>query len=99
LAHNGGEIAWTKVIYVKRFFDLPVGVTSPVPTSENLADFRYFCPDGSKMRIDANTKPYTWTACPWQGYMTNGDDVNNADAIQRVSNAERIGKFQYTLNV
>lgn len=84
LAHNGGEVAWTKVIYVKRFFGLPVGVTPAVPTSENPADFRYFCPDGSKVPIDADTKPCTWAARPWQGYMTNGADFNNAEAIQRV---------------
>ncbi|XP_014488934.1 PREDICTED: transferrin [Dinoponera quadriceps] len=83
LAHNGGEVAWTKVIYVKRFFGLPVGVTPAMPTSENPADFRYFCPDGSKVPIDANTKPCTWAARPWQGYMTNGDDANNVEAIQR----------------
>lgn len=84
LAHNGGEIAWTKVIYVKRFFGLPVGVTAAIPTSENPADYRYFCPDGSKVPIDANTKPCTWAARPWQGYMTN-DGVNNVEAVQKVS--------------
>lgn len=83
LAHNGGDVAWTKVIYVKRFFGLPVGVTPAIPTSENPADFRYLCPDGSKVPIDANTKPCTWAARPWQGYMTNGDDANNVEAIQR----------------
>lgn len=81
LAHNGGEVAWTKVIYVKRFFGLPVGITPAAPTSENPADFRYFCPDGSKVPIDADTKPCTWAARPWQGYMTNGD--KNAEAVQR----------------
>ncbi|KYQ51459.1 Transferrin [Trachymyrmex zeteki] len=83
LAHNGGDVAWTKVIYVKRFFGLPVGVTPAMSTSENPADFRYFCPDGSKVPIDADTKPCTWAARPWQGYMTNGADANNAEAIQR----------------
>ncbi|XP_071625718.1 transferrin 1 [Temnothorax longispinosus] len=83
LAHNGGDVAWTKVIYVKRFFGLPVGVTPAVPTSENPSDFRYFCPDGSKVPIDAETKPCTWAARPWQGYMTNGAISNNAEAIQR----------------
>lgn len=71
LAHNGGQVAWTKVIYVKRFFGLPVGVMPAVPTTENPADYRYFCPDGSKVPIDANTKPCTWAARPWQGYMVN----------------------------
>lgn len=84
LTHNGGDVAWTKVIYVKRFFGLPVGVTPAVPTSENPADFRYLCPDGTKVPIDANTKPCTWAARPWQGYMTNGNDANNVASIQRV---------------
>ncbi|XP_029052771.2 transferrin [Osmia bicornis bicornis] len=82
LAHNGGEVAWTKVIYVKRFFGLPVGVSRAVPTTENPADFRYFCPDGSKVPIDANTKPCTWAARPWQGYMTNGA-VQDVQAVQK----------------
>ncbi|CAK9824828.1 unnamed protein product [Anthophora retusa] len=82
LAHNGGEVAWTKVIYVKRFFGLPVGVSPAVPTSENPADYRYFCPDGTKVPIDANTKPCTWAARPWQGYMTNGA-VKDVEGVQK----------------
>ncbi|XP_033343987.1 transferrin [Bombus vosnesenskii] len=82
LAHNGGEVAWTKVIYVKRFFGLPVGMTPAVPTSENPADYRYFCPDGSKVPIDANTKPCTWAARPWQGYMAN-NAVKDVEAVQK----------------
>ena len=82
LAHNGGQVAWTKVIYVKRFFGLPVGVTPAIPTAENPADYRYFCPDGSKVAIDANTKPCTWAARPWQGYMVNGA-VGDVQAVQK----------------
>ncbi|XP_031847327.1 transferrin 1 [Nomia melanderi] len=85
LAHNGGQVAWTKVIYVKRFFGLPVGVTPAVPTAENPADYRYFCPDGSKVPIDAETKPCTWAARPWQGYMTNdlATKPDNVKALQK----------------
>ncbi|XP_076630362.1 transferrin 1 [Colletes latitarsis] len=82
LAHNGGDVAWTKVIYVKRFFGLPVGVSPAVPTNENPADYRYFCPDGTKVPIDANTKPCTWAARPWQGYMANGA-VSDTRALQK----------------
>lgn len=84
LAHNGGQVAWTKVIYVKRFFGLPVGVTPAVPTKEDPSNFNYFCPDGTKVPIDATTKPCTWAARPWQGYMTNGQ-VKNVDAVQKVN--------------
>ncbi|KAF7382963.1 hypothetical protein HZH66_013365 [Vespula vulgaris] len=79
LVHNGGNVAWTKVIYVKRFFGLPVGVTPAVPTNEDPSNFRYFCPDGTKVPINADTKPCTWAARPWQGYMAN-DGVNNIEA-------------------
>ncbi|XP_012252753.2 transferrin [Athalia rosae] len=72
LAHNGGQVAWTKVIYVKRFFGLPVGSAPAVPSTEKPEDFRYFCPDGTKVAIDATTKPCTWAARPWQGYLING---------------------------
>ncbi|XP_012288841.1 transferrin isoform X2 [Orussus abietinus] len=82
LAHNGGEVAWTKVIYVKRFFGLPVGVTPAVPTNENPSEFRYFCPDGTKVPINAETKPCTWAARPWQGYMTNGG-MSDVGAVQK----------------
>lgn len=84
LARNGGDVAWTKVIYVKRFFGLPVGASPAVPTNENPADYRYFCPDGSKVAINANTKPCTWAARPWQGYMIN-DAVGDVQAVQKVS--------------
>lgn len=82
LAHNGGEVAWTKVIYVKRFFGLPVGVSPAVPTNEDPSNFRYFCPDGTKVPINADTKPCTWAARPWQGYMANGG-VGNVEAVQK----------------
>ncbi|KAG8041094.1 hypothetical protein G9C98_002082 [Cotesia typhae] len=82
LAHNGGQVAFTKVIYVKRFFGLPVGKSPAVPTNENPSDFAYFCPDGTKVPIDAHTKPCTWAARPWQGYMTNGQ-VSDITSVQK----------------
>ncbi|KZC11090.1 Transferrin, partial [Dufourea novaeangliae] len=93
LAHNGGQVAWTKVIYVKRFFGLPVGVTPAVPTAENPADFRYFCPDGSKVPIDATTKPCTWAARPWQGYMTNNIATNTGDVQALQKELTDLGKL------
>ncbi|KAL2743774.1 transferrin-like [Vespula maculifrons] len=71
-----------KIIYIKRFFGLPVGVTPAVPTNEDPSNFRYFCPDGTKVPINADTKPCTWAARPWQGYMAN-DGVNNIEAVQK----------------
>ncbi|KAF7383892.1 hypothetical protein HZH68_014649 [Vespula germanica] len=71
-----------KVIHVKRFFGLPGSVTSAVPTNEHPSNFRYFCPDGTKVPINADTKPCTWAARPWQRYMAN-DGVNNIEAVQK----------------
>uniref|UniRef100_A0A0C9RQZ4 Transferrin n=1 Tax=Fopius arisanus TaxID=64838 RepID=A0A0C9RQZ4_9HYME len=82
LSMNGGDVAWTKVIYVKRFFGLPVGRGSKTTATKDPSDYRYFCPDGTKVPIDAVTKPCTWAARPWQGYMTNGK-VKNIDGIQK----------------
>lgn len=89
LVHNGGQVAWTKVIYVKRFFGLPVGVSPAVASNEDPTNYRYFCPDGSKVPIDATTKPCTWAARPWQGYMTNGQ-VKNVNGVQKVSHVLHI---------
>ena len=88
LAENGGDVAWTKVIYVRRFFGLTTSndaaTMAPTPSKVNPADYRYLCPDGTKVAIDEKTKPCTWAARPWQGYMTNGG-VADVDAVQKVS--------------
>lgn len=81
LSQNGGDVAWTKVIYVKRFFGLPVGRAVKTTATVDPSGYRYFCPDGTKVPIDATTKPCTWAARPWQGYMTNGK-VKDVNAIQ-----------------
>ncbi|KAF7995583.1 hypothetical protein HCN44_006690 [Aphidius gifuensis] len=82
LTQNGGDIAWTKVLYVKRYFGLPIGKTTVSPSVEKASDYMYFCPDGTKVPIDATTKPCTWAARPWQGYMANGQ-VKDVDAVQK----------------
>ncbi|KAF7987141.1 hypothetical protein HCN44_001796 [Aphidius gifuensis] len=77
------DIAWTKVLYVKRYFGLPIGKTTVSPSVEKASDYMYFCPDGTKISIDATTKPCTWAARPWQGYMANGQ-IKDVDAVQKV---------------
>ncbi|XP_017782625.1 PREDICTED: transferrin [Nicrophorus vespilloides] len=81
LAHNNGQIAWTKVIYVRKFFGLPVGITPGQPSAENPDNFAYFCPDGSKVPITGT--PCRWAARPWQGYMANAAVVKNIDELRR----------------
>ncbi|GBP00857.1 Transferrin [Eumeta japonica] len=71
LAHNGGQVAFTKVIFVKKFFGLPVGTIPASPSNENPDEFRYLCTDGSKVPI--RDKPCTWAARPWQGLLGHQD--------------------------
>ncbi|GBP00867.1 Transferrin [Eumeta japonica] len=71
LAHNGGQVAFTKVIFVRKFFGLPVGTIPASPSNENPDEFRYLCTDGSKVPI--RDKPCTWAARPWQGLLGHQD--------------------------
>ncbi|XP_026466165.1 transferrin-like [Ctenocephalides felis] len=71
LAHNGGQVAFTKVIYVRKFFGLPVGVLPATHSVEDHTKFAYLCPDGSKRDIDGPA--CSWAARPWQGFVANAD--------------------------
>ncbi|KAI4460367.1 transferrin [Holotrichia oblita] len=81
LAHNGGDIAWTKVIFVRKFFGLPVGVTPASESKEDHTQYAYLCPDGTKVPI--NGTPCRWAARPWQGYMANADVVKTIDELRK----------------
>lgn len=90
LAHNGGQVAWTKVIFVKKFFGLPVGITPAKSTNEDPSQFAYFCPDGRKVPVTET--PCTWAARPWQGYMTNAAMAKSVDELRRkIENLNSIG--------
>jgi melanoma-associated antigen p97 len=90
LAHNGGQVAWTKVIYVRKFFGLPVGATPAQPTKENPDDFAYLCPDGT--RVPVTGTPCRWAARPWQGYMANADVVKTVGELRRkIENLDTVG--------
>ncbi|CAH0720176.1 unnamed protein product, partial [Brenthis ino] len=71
LAHNGGEVAFTKVIYVRKFFGLPVGTIPASQSSENPDEFAYLCVDGSKVSVRETA--CTWAARPWQGLLGHND--------------------------
>ncbi|KAJ3640628.1 hypothetical protein Zmor_027180 [Zophobas morio] len=90
LAHNGGQVAWTKVIYVRKFFGLPVGVTPAKPSNENPENFAYLCPDGT--RVPVTGTPCRWAARPWQGYMANADVIKTVDELRRkIENLDTVG--------
>lgn len=71
LAHNNGQVAFTKVIFTRKFFGLPVGTTPASPSNENPDEYRYLCVDGSKVPI--RDKACSWAARPWQGLIGHND--------------------------
>lgn len=83
LVENNGDVAFTKVIYVNKYFGLPVGDAPAQPAINPAAraqDFVYLCEDGT-------TRPITGPACswaqrPWQGYMGNGDINSRFQQLQ-----------------
>jgi len=91
LAENGGQIAWTKVYYVKKHFGLPVGAREAVPTGKDPNNYAYLCPNATKAPITG--KPCIWAARPWPGYMANNDvESDVADLRAQISLANTIGE-------
>lgn len=78
---NGGDIAFTKVNFVRRFFGLPVG-NSPAKTvaEANPDDYEYLCEDGSRRPVTG--RACSWASRPWQGYMSNADVNPNVAQLQ-----------------
>lgn len=84
LTQNGGQIAWTKVIYVRKFFGLAVG-SNPAVSAESdqpASDYSYLCPDGSRVPVTSSSHPCRWAARPWQGYMANAAVVKTIDELR-----------------
>ncbi|KAG4077845.1 hypothetical protein HA402_013779, partial [Bradysia odoriphaga] len=81
LVDNGGDIAFTKVIYVRRFFGLPIG-NNPATTVAlaNPDDYEYLCEDGSRRPVTGTA--CTWAKRPWQGFMSNADANSNVAQLQ-----------------
>lgn len=71
LASNGGQVAFTKVIYVRKFFGLPVGNIPAGTPEQNPDGFSYLCVDGSKVPV--REKACSWAARPWQGLLAHND--------------------------
>nr|Q02942.1 RecName: Full=Transferrin; Flags: Precursor [Blaberus discoidalis]AAA27820.1 transferrin [Blaberus discoidalis] len=93
LAEHGGQVAWTKVYYVKKHFGMAIGAGEAVPTGQNPDDYAYLCPDATKKPITG--KPCIWAARPWQGYMANHDlDNDIADLRAKISLADTIGETE-----
>uniref|UniRef100_A0A224XL75 Transferrin n=1 Tax=Panstrongylus lignarius TaxID=156445 RepID=A0A224XL75_9HEMI len=79
---TGGEVAWTKVIFVKKFFGMAYGSTPAKPTEHKPEDYAYLCPDGSKKPVTGT--PCTWAARPWQGYLANKEVASEYKELREV---------------
>ncbi|CAG9801353.1 unnamed protein product [Chironomus riparius] len=83
LVENGGDVAFTKVIYVRKYFGLPIGhaTESLTEAQANPNDYEYLCEDATKVPI--TERACTWAQRPWQAYMGNGDITNkHLDMLQ-----------------
>uniref|UniRef100_A0AB38ZEE4 Transferrin n=1 Tax=Ectomocoris sp. TaxID=3104572 RepID=A0AB38ZEE4_9HEMI len=85
---NGGQVAWTKVIFVNKFFGLAYGNQPAKPTQFDPSKYSYLCPDGSKKPVTG--PPCTWAARPWQGFIANRDEATETkelrDLISKLNN-------------
>lgn len=78
MAEGQGDVAFTKVIFVNKYFGLSANNTA----QGNAADFEYLCEDGTRKPV---TGPAcSWAARPWQGYMGNGDINARATGLQGI---------------
>ncbi|XP_075158794.1 transferrin-like [Haematobia irritans] len=80
-----GDVAFTKVQFIKKYFGLIPGVKAEGDASE----FEYLCEDGSRRPI---TGPAcSWAQRPWSGYISNAESVKGEEKLHNLQN--RLEKF------
>ncbi|KNC25845.1 hypothetical protein FF38_08124 [Lucilia cuprina] len=80
-----GEVAFTKVQFIKKYFGMIPGTTAEGDPSE----FEYLCEDGSRRPI---TGPAcSWAQRPWTGYISNVDAVSGDEKLHNLQH--RLEKF------
>ncbi|KAJ8942969.1 hypothetical protein NQ318_016744 [Aromia moschata] len=101
LAHNGGQVAWTKVIYVRKFFGLPVGISPARTTNENPDDFAYLCPDGTRVpelrkKIENLNTVGARNHSPWLEKVLELTDKSQPRENKIISPGDYLDKANYT---
>ncbi|KAF6198938.1 hypothetical protein GE061_006961 [Apolygus lucorum] len=107
LTKAGGQVAFTKVIFVKKFFGMAYG-SHPASSNENdPSKYSYLCPDASRVPITG--PPCTWASRPWQGYMADSkmtpefkelrDEISKLNNLGETQHAEWISKVLMLNNV
>ncbi|XP_053678924.1 transferrin [Anopheles nili] len=86
LVENGGDVAFTKTIFVRKYFGLPVtpgGTAAPALNPDaRAADYAYLCEDGTTRPIADGTPVCSWAQRPWQVLLGNGD--LSGDAVREL---------------
>ncbi|XP_053664953.1 transferrin [Anopheles marshallii] len=77
LVENGGDVAFSKTIYVRKYFGLPVtpgGTAAPaLNPNARTEDYAYLCEDGTTRPIGDGLPVCSWAQRPWQVLLGNGD--------------------------
>uniref|UniRef100_A0A182N8I6 Transferrin n=1 Tax=Anopheles dirus TaxID=7168 RepID=A0A182N8I6_9DIPT len=78
LVENGGDVAFSKTINVRKYFGLPItpgGAPAGPAVNPNarLEDYAYLCEDGTTRPIGDGLPVCSWAQRPWQVLLGNGD--------------------------
>ncbi|XP_073833157.1 transferrin-like [Musca autumnalis] len=80
-----GDVAFTKVQFIKKYFGMiPGGRAEGDPT-----EFEYLCEDGSRRPLDGPA--CSWAQRPWTGYISNSEAVNGEQKLHNLQ--DRLEKF------
>lgn len=83
-----GEVAFTKVQYIKKYFGLTGSPTAPKAEGKP-EDFEYLCEDGTRRPI---TGPAcSWAQRPWSGYISNEQAVHGPEKLHQLQS--RLERF------
>jgi hypothetical protein len=81
-----GDVAFTKVQFVKKYFGM---MSNKNDAEGDPAEFEYLCEDGTRRPV---TGPAcSWAQRPWTGYISNADIVHGAEKLHNLQN--RLKKF------
>ncbi|KAI5743980.1 hypothetical protein M8J77_024520 [Diaphorina citri] len=88
LTKSGGDIAWTKLAYVKNYFGLSPNSVAKAPKD----NYSFLCPDGKTVPLTET--PCTWAARPWPGFVANDRiEVNTQDLTQLRNYISQLNKL------
>ncbi|XP_052866400.1 transferrin [Anopheles cruzii] len=77
LVENGGDVAFTKTNFVRRYFGLPLspgGLAKPaVNPAARPNDYVYLCTNGTTRPVTDQRNVCSWAQRPWPALMGNGD--------------------------